>query len=165
MKIYLFLLILFYSTTAIAQINDLWLISSFGLDFKNDHYQISSSAGEFVIETFQSGDYILTQGFHQTFDMGTVVAEILPDLELMVYPNPFTDILLLKITDKISPSTTNLEIVVSDLLGRLIHYEKPNLNTVFQHQINTHYWNAGFYLLSIRFPDLNTEKTFKLIKN
>ncbi len=165
MKSIFIIVLLLFSKSVVAQINDLWLVSSFGLEFQNDQYQISASAGEFAIETFQSGDYILTQGFHQTFDMGTVVAEIIPDFELTVYPNPFMDILLLKISNETTQSSGDTEIVVSDLLGRLIHYEKPELNATFQHQINTHQWKPGFYLLSIRFPDLNTEKTFKLIKN
>jgi len=147
-----------------AQSGDLWLISSYGHDFQNEDYQISASAGEFVIETHQSGDYILTQGFHQTFDLGTPVVELMPDLELMVYPNPFTDVLLLKLIGEANTPTGSWEITVTDVLGREIHRDNPDINALSSHQINSNRWESGMYFLNVRFADVEKNKTFKLIK-
>ena len=147
-----------------AQSADLWLISPYGHDFQNENYQISASAGEIAIETHQSGDYILTQGFHQTFDQETPVVELLPGLELKVYPNPFTDVLLLKLTGEGNVQTGDWEITVTDVLGREIHREKPDINTQASYQIQTDRWKAGMYFLNVRFEDLKEEKSFKLIK-
>ncbi len=147
-----------------AQTDDLWLVSFYGHEFKNDKYQISSSAGELVIETLESNNFILTQGFHQTFDIGTIVEEIKTDLELKVHPNPFTDIFILKFSSEIPEAIGSTEIVITDLSGRLIHHENPELQPFAQHVINTEKWITGFYFLTIRFQKLNSERTFKLVK-
>ncbi|TVR88170.1 MAG: T9SS C-terminal target domain-containing protein [Saprospirales bacterium] len=155
---------LHFTFSSYAQTADLWLISPYGHDFQNEDYQISASAGEFVIETHQSGDYILTQGFHQTFDSRTPVVEVLPDLELMVYPNPFKDVLLLKLSGEANPPTDSWEIKVTDVLGRKIHREKPDINAQAPYQIQTDRWASGVYFFNVRFTDLKEEKSFKLIK-
>ena len=147
-----------------AQTADLWLISPYGHDFQNEDFQISASAGELVIETHQSGDYILTQGFHQTFDQETPVVELFSGLELKVYPNPFTDVLLLKVAGETNVQTGELQITVTDVLGREIYREKSNINAQASFQIQTVRWASGVYFLNVRFADLNQEKSFKLIK-
>lgn len=164
MKTICIVISLFLSASLHAQSGDLWLISSFGLEFKDDNYLISSSAGEFVIETFQSEQFIVTQGFHQTFDLGTYIAEITPEIDLLIYPNPFSDAVLINIKHEFNGKIGQMEIRVTDLLGRLTYFDKAETYASFQHQINTQNWIAGLYFLNIRFNHLHTEKTFKLIK-
>ncbi len=65
------------------------------------HYQKTGSAslewtmGEFMVETLKGPSYTITQGFHQT--NLTVVSTQNPSIVgLSVYPNPFTDQLILQ---------------------------------------------------------------------
>ncbi len=97
--------------------------------------------GEPIVERFENGE-ILTQGFHQVFDMATPVFEM-PEvnIELNVFPNPAIDWLAIE-TD----ATETLNIKLYDTNGQIIYNSKmANKREV----LNVSSLAAANYFLSI----------------
>lgn len=147
--------------------NDLWLISPYGTDFRDNTFMISASAGEPIIETFRTNEFIFTQGFHQSFDGdGTYTTEINSDLVLSIYPNPFMDVIVLQSDWENSIQEELIDLKIFDILGRTQYVNILNPSIEPRKTIKTSEWVAGIYFLQIseRSKAAST-KTFKLIKN
>ncbi|WMW78350.1 T9SS type A sorting domain-containing protein [Flavobacterium sp. 20NA77.7] len=71
-----------------------------------------------VIGTSTNG-YVVQQGFQQS-NWGRIVSENTISVVTTVYPNPFVD--LVKFSFSSSPGST-IDILVFDILGRLVHSE------------------------------------------
>ena len=165
-KIFLTFFVLSLSYQLSAQ-NDLWLISFYGTEYSDNNIRVSASAGEPMIETFRTDEFILTQGFHQSIsDGGTYTTEINADLTLTLYPNPFTDALILEFDRDGVDATNRYELKILDILGRSYYEDRIQPNMEFKRIINTSGLNPGIYLLQIRVADQSSiAQTFKLIKN
>lgn len=85
----------------------------------NKQYVVQQSIGQAsVIGTFYQGDVTLRQGFIQPYVWAKSIEAVLPvNLEVVIYPNPFTENLTLSFSEKINAS---VEVSVFDLLGRLV---------------------------------------------
>lgn len=75
------------------------LISSAGNTVTKNNLTMSWSLGELAIQTFDAGDLILTQGFHQPYTLATGISGIENILGLKVYPNPTADFLHVETAD------------------------------------------------------------------
>ena len=85
------------------------VLSTAGHAFEQDGYTLQWTLGEVAILTFQKAESILSQGFHQTgeyFDVG--FSGPLPMEQLILYPNPATERVYLKVDPEYS--SLNLEI-------------------------------------------------------
>lgn len=165
-KIFLTLFVLSLSFQLSSQ-NDLWLISFYGTEFRDNNMMVSASAGEPMIETFRSNELILTQGFHQPLmDEGTFTTEISSNLSLTIYPNPFTDALILEFDSEGIVVTEQYRLKIFDILGRT-HYENNIMPTnESRRTINSSSWIPGIYFLQITIAEQSsTQQTIKLIKN
>ena len=67
------------------------------------------------------------------------------DVEMMVYPNPFTDVIDIKVTDK--NFTGNAELVITDISGREIARSKVNASDKIS--VTTGEWSRGVYILKL----------------
>jgi hypothetical protein len=87
--------ILFVLLSRIGVCQDLTptVISSAGYDVVKDDHKLSYTIGEAVVVTFQKGNYILSQGFHQwpLVYISAIHTAAVPELEVNVYPNPATN--------------------------------------------------------------------------
>ena len=165
-KIFLTLFVLSLSYQLTAQ-NDLWLISFYGTEYSNNNIIVSASAGEPMIETFRTDEVILTQGFHQSLpDEGTFTTEITSDLSLTIFPNPFTDAIILEFDRNGTDATNQYKIKILDILGRSYYESNIQPNIESRKVIHSSGWTPGTYLLQIIAVDqLSIAHTFKLIKN
>jgi len=147
--------------------NDLWLISPYGTDFRDNNFMVSASAGEPLIETFRTNEFIFTQGFHQSFDGdGTYTTEINSDLVLSIYPNPFMDIIVLQSDLENTIQGELFDLKIYDILGRTHYVDILNPGFEPRKTINTSEWISGIYFLQIsERSKAAATKTFKLIKN
>ncbi|MFH2142661.1 MAG: T9SS type A sorting domain-containing protein [Bacteroidota bacterium] len=98
MKNLLSIFFVFISLSFYAQSLTPEVISTSGGYNENSNASLSWTIGEPVIETFQDTAAILTQGFHQT-NLTVVQVEKLDatNINCIVYPNPTTDHLMVKI--------------------------------------------------------------------
>lgn len=153
LKIIATILIVFGSLQIFAQ----ELISNSGDSFSNATYQLDWSVGEVVTATHVSDEIILTQGFHQNNFIVTKIADIETGINILVFPNPTTDLINLQITDK---SDKEMQYQLSDINGKLLQTQSISSDN---EQINFYEYANGTYFL--RVLDKNQPiKTFKIQK-
>lgn len=120
-------LILFFCTDNIGQdiINPHEVISASGTHVSAHGMEMSWTVGEAVIATERSGDYILTQGFHQSED---IYLNLIDDnqLQLVITPNEdgLNDVFIL---EDILVYPDN-EIIIVNRWGGTVFKAKPYLN-------------------------------------
>lgn len=64
------------------------VIASAGMTSVSANMTVCSTTGESIVRTGQSGTLIITQGFHQPENHDTVGINEEPEIDLLVYPNP-----------------------------------------------------------------------------
>jgi len=134
------------------------LISAAGGQYATGTKSIDWSLGEVVIATFSEGDYVLTQGFHQSNVTVTAIDEIPgTGLHVTVYPNPASDYVTVRLADT-PPEGTGYGLY--DFSGQrlfggdLSDHEKT---------LSFHTLDAGVYFLRI-YKDRQAAGTFKIVK-
>jgi len=125
-----------------AQSLDRVLVSSGGESYANGNFQADVSLGEPVIATFEGGDYMLTQGFHQGLMIFTEI-ENLQDIEFQLYPNPAVDYV-------------NVEFPVNDYQEVIIQVVSLNGQVIWKAQltdsttrVHVSSWPVGVYMLRL----------------
>lgn len=140
--------------TGIAQQN----IASTGAYFENNQFSVSYGVGELAIETFSSGDYILTQGFQQSrLSVTDIDGEGSSTESFTVYPNPTSDYVHVNFKDADKDQYT-YQIV--DMAGKMTDQQNianQNMRVSFVER------KAGVYFLQILSKD-KPIKTYKIVK-
>jgi hypothetical protein len=95
----LFLVCISISSLAYTQDKDLQVISSASKSFEAGNVSLEWTLGEVVVDYFDQPSMGLTQGFHQPAYQLVSVKPIPAELGIIaVFPNPFSDELLVKMT-------------------------------------------------------------------
>jgi hypothetical protein len=119
----------------------------------------SYTLGQVFYTATNTSNGSISQGVQQSFELFTLSNPQLTsvNLEALVYPNPSSGYVMLKITDR---SLTKLSYVLMDIQGQVVSNAKINsLDT----QVNLYGLSVGTYLLKVN--QKNSElKTFKIIK-
>jgi hypothetical protein len=77
-----------------------------------------------------------------------------------MYPNPFSEIVWLQASDKI----TNFEFLLMDNQGKVVMHKDISLDQGFQLQIDLKNFNAGLYILLVKDEQGKVVSQNKLIK-
>jgi hypothetical protein len=133
------------------------LISSSGGHGQSAQTQLSWSVGEPVISTLSNSNNTLTQGFHQPQIVVTSLESTADWMELKIFPNPATDLVILQIDEVGVSSITRFELF--DLQGKSI--TKGNVTTT-RTEIPAGNLAAGQYVL--RVSNSQKVKSFQIIK-
>jgi hypothetical protein len=123
---------------------------------KNNEGSIAIAIGEFVSETIQGENVILTQGFYQSKLLTTQIDKIIaPEINVTVYPNPIKDVLKLQcnLPDGLNYELFNLN--GTSLINGIIQANEMN--------ISFHHMPAGTYLLAVKKENQMIEH-FKVVK-
>ena len=135
------------------------VIATSGDYYSSNNSRISWTLGELVVETFESNDAVLTQGFHQGNISITAIQESLElNLEISAFPNPATDMVIVKIE---SYKSEKLSFTLFDANGKLIL--KQELNS-YETDIPLDKYAPAIYFLKV-YDDSKEIKTFKIIKS
>ena len=132
------------------------VISAQGKSYENSTGSISFTLGEFMNNTFSSADVILTQGFHQSKIVVVGNQPVLQvDIEILAYPNPAKDYVLLEIE-----KFQDFSYVLIDMTGRIIE-RREVVST--KTEINFSSLEPSLYVLKVL---LNEEdvRSFKITK-
>jgi len=145
-----------------------------GGDFAvNGEYNISSTFGEIVTETFNSNDHFLTQGFQQpsvSIEPGDV--ERKGGIEVKAYPNPVGDVLSVAIilpVENGGPSVIRDYLLdIRDLTGNLMFSRKvtnlPSKENIEEFDFSN--YSQGIYIIRVisQDEDRTINLYFKVIK-
>jgi hypothetical protein len=130
-----------------------------GVEASNIAGQVSFTIGEMVVETAQTPNNIVTQGYHQSALVVTAIGDPIADLNLLVYPNPTSDWVILE--------SSKLQNIVSvslyDMTGSLVQSYRNNQTN--QLTIDMSNISAGTYLLVAESTLKNQSQTFQIIKS
>jgi hypothetical protein len=151
----LWLILLFLSHYICAQ----EVVSSSGSSFKNSTHQLNWTLGEPVIETFVSGQSVLTQGFQQSKLTITAIGQISEnEFKLKIYPNPVSAELTVEIFD--FEGIINFSLF--DINGKLLSQKKGEKPI---ETIDMQPYLQGSYLLKVGSANGDHLQTYKVIKH
>ena len=154
-KLNLFI-VLTLSVTGLIYAQSANLVGVAGDNYSNTNYQLNWSIGETLTETYQNGTNVLSQGFHQN-TYSVVSVENNSNIDLRVYPNPTTDLIMV---DFNQCENASYVLIIIDLNGKVLHSKKLNGNKVL---LNFATYVSGTYLLLVKQQD-KLIKSFKIIK-
>lgn len=124
--------------------------------------QLNWTIGESFITTIVDTNFIITQGFHQSYFLLSLIEDNnLRQLSASIYPNPITKYLNINFTN-VDILNKQIKLRITDNLGRIVHEEhriqEKNI------QVNTEKWVSSIYFLML--IDIKSEsiKTYKLEK-
>jgi hypothetical protein len=134
------------------------VVATSGGTFGNTNGTMSYTIGEGVAQTLTKGDKTLTQGFQQS-NITVITIKRLMDLDftIIVFPNPTSDILTIKIDKE---DVSGIQYLLFDMNGKEISSDnlKSNETTISVNQLS-----SGFYILKVQ-SGTKELKTFKIIK-
>ncbi len=131
------------------------LVSSSGDSFVAAGQTLEFAIGEIAVETYQSNENMLGQGFFQAADIATGIQEdSAPEMQVTVFPNPVSEQL------QVCAAETPVKISLFSLQGEeLFREENPLQNTA----IEVRSLMQGIYVLCIVYKENLVRK--KIIKN
>jgi hypothetical protein len=140
-----------------SQLNQQQVVASAGGISQNGQTSIEWTLGEAVIYTLPGNNVKLTQGFHQTNLIPTVIKELVElDFEIMAYPNPVMESVTLKVE-----KPQGLYYILYDLNGQILEQKKiKNIET----EIEFKNLPPSDYIIRIISNDYEM-KSFKIVKN
>ena len=142
-------------------VND--VIASAGMHSMNAAgVQLSWTIGEPITETNSNSTWILTQGFHQSWQSQGTIGQSPYEpsqLTVKVYPNPVREMLSVSLAN----NHRTLLLDLYDISGRLIRHQEsvPYQNIV---TFPIRWLSAGSYLLRITTLDYNINESYRLQK-
>lgn len=138
------------------------VISASGKSLKSDSYELNFTLGEFLIETFNSSDGILSQGFHQ--NIISISTSTSPSLNLIdilaISPNPTKGNLNLSSR---SQKLVAIEVRLYDVTGRQLFKEHHRLGQE-KVELDLSKLSRGPYFLEVVNVGKWSRQIFKIIK-
>ena len=108
--------------TAIAQQTETEVIANAGESYKASELILSWTIGEVAIESYNSGNILMAQGFHQPKVKVAALTEVAGfKNDVSLYPNPAVESVNIRLSDNFSQEIlANVEVELRDLAGRLV---------------------------------------------
>ena len=121
--------------------------------------QLSWTLGEVAVTTLSGSSATITQGFHQTYDITTLVEESPDGLAVSIYPNPATDVINIGFEGTFPQLTISLH----DMNGKLVHTSNVAPESSHAH-VAVDAIASGTYLLRIFSQSGSVAHTYRIIK-
>ena len=135
------------------------VIASAGDHYDNGTTQLSWTLGEVVIDTYDNGSNILTQGFHQTQLTVTSIEENLADVRMNLYPNPTSEYLNISLRN----NEKDINLQLFDMTGRLVHKDVINAHDT-KYVLPMQSVATGKYLIQMQTEDGKMNSTHQVVK-
>ena len=144
------------------------VIATAGDYYSSPNTTLAWTLGEVVVETYQSANNFLTQGFHQTgsgFETG-VAEYTFGEANFSIYPNPFNENFIISFHQSpytpipLYPYTLSLY----DMMGKKLKDIPYIYSASSSIEIDMRTYAAGFYILTIYQPENNYKQSFHLSK-
>jgi hypothetical protein len=140
------------------------VVGSAGDNFVSSAGAVSWTIGESVSDTWQTGQGTITKGFHQPSRLPEVnIHEFESTSEIIVYPNPFSNILSI---DLIGIKEGNYYFEVFDASGKSLHRSQHYYkNDFIRKNIDLSFITDGLYVVKILSLENNVCRHYRLTKN
>lgn len=137
------------------------VIASAGDAFLMGNTEISWTLGESIIESYQSGNIFISQGFHQPIFKFFEI----PEQENLVFlanifPNPTNRFIQIEMTG--SSEMENFSLILSDIMGKILLSKLINPDS--HDQIDLVEYSQGILLLKIIRVSDGRQRTFKIVR-
>ncbi len=141
-----------------------FVISSTGGFYAKDFGLLSFTVGEMAaVETYQTSEGVLTQGFQQATDFGTfIIEQSIPRLSFRIYPNPSGNQFNI-LTD--AEINLFVHVKISDMLGQVLmqsEYQTSGLRHAQPFQIAL---PSGMYVITLDIIESNTNRIHNVSRN
>ena len=143
----------FIGTNAQTMILAPTVLASAGGYGESENLSISWTLGEVAVSTLTGGNFMLTQGFQQSFGLDVSARERISELNISAYPNPVENKLMVRFNIE---NTGNYLLEIEDVTGRILYQQNHKgvapgdiLN------INTSDYTQGVYFLRIIKSDMS----------
>lgn len=147
--------LLFFSATFYGQVLHHQMLSSQGQSSKTSSGMIiqQTIGQQSMTNTFVSNNYIVIQGFQQSFWYKYINSDSdsIENIKVVTYPNPFTETINFQFS---KPITDVISISIFDLLGRLIYEQNKNADSTIL-SINLSTLSSSQYLIRLNATNLN----------
>ena len=153
------ILVILLNGTIFGQQIERQVINSSGDHYEGADFSVSYSIGETIISTQESEYLILGQGFLQSGDRVTSVEMNAAGINIIAYPNPTTDKIILEIK-RPEISTSGINLRLTDLSGKT--RDEIDIKSSGKHKIDMSEYEAGTYFLHIYSGE--AKEIIKLIK-
>ncbi|MGM0619802.1 MAG: T9SS type A sorting domain-containing protein [Bacteroidota bacterium] len=155
MKKFIFILTILLNSVVYVSAQE--VISAAGETKSAAEYEVSWTLGEPVIATGSSGNYSVTQGFHQPKLTVTSTQIFADDLTIEVYPNPTHEFVLIHSSQLLE----NAEYALFSLSGEKLMVGKITSKIT---KLNIESRASGSYLLKLSGENSRPLQTFKIVK-
>ena len=135
------------------------VISSGGGYQQGARASLSYTIGEVATQTYRGERVILTQGFEQSGLIITSLADLLPELQLQLFPNPTASWLSVLLPE----GGNGLSFLLVDGRGRILR-ELSSAAPGSTARVDLTAYPAGIYFLRALTTDRTAVKTFRLVK-
>ncbi|MCE3280290.1 MAG: hypothetical protein K0S44_2481 [Bacteroidetes bacterium] len=134
-----------------------------GAGMNGNTFLLESNIGELVVDTYNSGTNLLTQGFIQNDDFLLGYATNLRAIQGKVFPNPVSSFLHIELELVTYPE---LSIEVYDMLGKrqILQLNKHFKGSKVVYELNFENINSGFYFVKVISADNRFNEVFKVTK-
>jgi len=125
-------------------------------------YQISWTVGDVAVNTIQTGNLIVTEGFQQNDINITAISEIEFSGEISLFPNPVNDMLNFEVR-----SEEDMDLIgeLFDATGKkVLEIPRFSVYSAYQGQLDFSNLPAGNWFLKFHSKVDDSEKTFKIVK-
>ena len=141
------------------------VISTSGAFFSNGSGMLSATIGEMsMVETYNSGTSILTQGFQQAFDFVNSIdhPQVPNENTINIFPNPASGNITIEV---LQVSGGEWEVSIFDAIGKLVLKAKTALNSLSNKmEIATQGLTNGMYLVEVKSASIKYFKKVNVIK-
>jgi hypothetical protein len=137
------------------------VLASAGSTYYFENTEISWTLGESIIESYQSDDILISQGFHQPIFMFTEI----PEQENLVFqakvfPNPTNRYIQIELTG--SSEMENFRLILCDLMGKVLLSQLFNLD--YHDRIDLVEYSQGILILKIIRVSDGRQRIFKIVR-
>jgi len=134
-------------------------LSSAAYSANGTSVQLNWTLGECVVETFENGKLVLTQGYQQSRLTVTSYHQPVSSVMLRVYPNPVSESLIVEWIEPTPQQRALLSLYDSN--GRMLFSREMSGNP---ESLNMQLFSPGHYLLKVSFSNHCPDQIFPIMK-